>query len=196
MPKPSPELQLDAEGLSGQRVFRLAAVGVHIDAGKALAEEIVGDDVSCGVDRRRAPCGSKREPSGPSRCPGRACIARARACRRLWRGKQRRRRNHRRRCGRRSPDPSSRSRGRSSCGICRMAATPVCTKCDFCVPLQQVAWPSLKSTSAHAGPMEACDWKGHSYSASITRAAFLKASSTSPACLPATSRLRTGALRM
>ena len=82
-----------------------------------------------------------------------------------------------------------------SFGIPRIAATPICTKCDFCVPLQQVAWPSLKSTSAQPGPMRACDWNGHSYSASITFAAVLNAASTSPMCLP-TSRLRVGALRM
>ena len=44
--------------------------------------------------------------------------------------------------------------------------------------------------------MQAWDWNGHSYSASITRAAVLNASSTLPVCLSSTSRLRTGALRM
>ena len=73
---------------------------------------------------------------------------------------------------------------------------PSCTKCGFCEPVQQVTLPSLISTSAQAGPMQACDWNGHSYSASITRAAVLNASSTLPVCLPSTSRLRTGALRM
>ena len=43
--------------------------------------------------------------------------------------------------------------------------------------------------------MEAWDWNGHSYSASITRAAVLKASSTFPT-LVSTERLRTGDLRM
>ena len=43
--------------------------------------------------------------------------------------------------------------------------------------------------------MLACDWNGHSYSASITLAAVLNASSTLPFCF-STSRLRTGALRM
>ena len=36
--------------------------------------------------------------------------------------------------------------------------------------------------------MLACDWNGHSYSASITRAAVLKAASTSPTFLPSASR--------
>ena len=55
-----------------------------------------------------------------------------------------------------------------STGTPSVAATPCCTKCDFCVPLQQVTLPSLISTSAQAGPIAACDWNGHSYSASIT----------------------------
>jgi hypothetical protein len=82
-----------------------------------------------------------------------------------------------------------------STGTSRIAALPCCTKFDFCVPLQQVTMPSLISTSVQAGPMQACDWNGHSYSASITLAAVLNASSTLPFSLP-TSRLRTGALRM
>ena len=73
---------------------------------------------------------------------------------------------------------------------------PFWTKCGFCEPVQQVTLPSLISTRAQAGPMQAWDWNGHSYSASITRAAVLKASSTLPVCLASTSRLRTGALRM
>src|SRR5262249_58908229 len=81
-----------------------------------------------------------------------------------------------------------------STGISTIAAMPCCTKCDFCVPLQQVAMPSLICTSAQAGPMQACDWNGHSYSASITLAAVLNASSTLPFSL-STERLRTGALR-
>ena len=76
------------------------------------------------------------------------------------------------------------------------AARPFCTKCGFCEPLQQSTLPSLISTTAQAGPMQACDWNGHSYSASITRAAVLNASSTLPTVLPSTSCLRTGALRM
>ena len=76
-----------------------------------------------------------------------------------------------------------------------MTATPSRTKWDFCEPVQQVACPSLISTSAQAGPMLACDWNGHSYSASTTRAAPRNASSTLPTGLPS-SRLRTGALRM
>ena len=59
-------------------------------------------------------------------------------------------------------------------------AMPSRTKCGFCDPLQQVTWPSLISTTAQAGPMQACDWNGHSYSASITRAAVRNASSTLP----------------
>ena len=73
---------------------------------------------------------------------------------------------------------------------------PFCTKCGFCEPVQQVTWPSLISTTAQAGPMQACDWNGHSYSASITRAALLNASSTSPIGLPSSSCLRAGVLRM
>ncbi len=73
---------------------------------------------------------------------------------------------------------------------------PFWTKCGFCEPVQQVTSPSLISTSAQAGPMQAWDWNGHSYSASMTREAARNASSTLPACLLSTSRLRTGALRM
>ena len=43
--------------------------------------------------------------------------------------------------------------------------------------------------------MQACDWNGHSYSASITRAAVLNASATLPTGFSSTA-LRTGALRM
>src|SRR5216683_2891662 len=62
-----------------------------------------------------------------------------------------------------------------SVGMPSVAAMPSRTKCGFCEPDQQVAWPSLISTTAQAGPMQACDWNGHSYSASITRAAVLSA---------------------
>src|ERR1043165_3092521 len=82
-----------------------------------------------------------------------------------------------------------------SAGICRIDAMPCCTKCDFCVPVQHGAVPSLIWTSAQAGPMQACDWNGHSYSASMTLAAVLNASSTLPFSL-STERLRTVALRM
>ena len=44
--------------------------------------------------------------------------------------------------------------------------------------------------------MQACDWNGHSYSASITRAAVLNAVIDIAGLLAPTSRLRTGALRM
>ena len=38
------------------------------------------------------------------------------------------------------------------------------------VILTQIVAPSARtSATAYAGPMLACDWKGHSYSASITR---------------------------
>ncbi len=60
---------------------------------------------------RRAPDGSRPVLSDPSRCPGRACIARAPACRRLWPAPRRPWPHRRRRCGHRSPDPASRSRG-------------------------------------------------------------------------------------
>ena len=43
--------------------------------------------------------------------------------------------------------------------------------------------------------MLACDWNGHSYSASTTRAAVLNAAATSP-FLTGSSRFTTGALRM
>src|SRR5262249_60462863 len=59
----------------------------------------------------------------------------------------------------------------------------------------QVAKPSLTSTRAQAGPIPAWDWNGHSYSASITLAADLKASSTLPTSF-STVRLRTDDLRM
>jgi hypothetical protein len=82
-----------------------------------------------------------------------------------------------------------------STGTWRVAAIPSRTKWVFCDPLQQVTLPSLISTSAQAGPMLACDWNGHSYSASIMRAAVVNASSTLPTLAP-TSRLRTVAARM
>src|ERR1700684_627801 len=64
----------------------------------------------------------------------------------------------------------------ASSGISRMAARPARTKCDFCVPLQQVTLPSLISTREQAGPMLEWDWNGHSYSASLTRAAVVPVS--------------------
>src|SRR5262249_43523204 len=76
------------------------------------------------------------------------------------------------------------------------AASPLCTKCVFCEPLQQLTLSPLISTTQQAGPIAACDWNGHSYSASITLAAVLNASSTLPDGLPPSSRLRTDAPRM
>src|SRR5215207_2428836 len=84
----------------------------------------------------------------------------------------------------------------SASGTPSCAASPACTKCDFCEPVQHLTLPSLISITAQAGPMQACDWNGHSYSASITLAAVLNASSTLPAVFPSTACLRTGALRM
>ena len=43
--------QRDAERLPGQCVERLAAVGIDIDAGEALADEVVGDDIALGIER-------------------------------------------------------------------------------------------------------------------------------------------------
>ncbi len=74
-------------------------------------------------------------------------------------------------------------------------ATPVWTKCGFCEPVQTVTPSARTSATAQAGPMLACDWNGHSYSASTTRAAVLNAPSTSP-FFTASSRFTTGALRM
>src|SRR5215217_8671641 len=62
-----------------------------------------------------------------------------------------------------------------SAGMPSVAATPSRAKCGFCDPVQTVTLSPLMSTTAQAGPMLACDWKGHSYSASITRAALLDA---------------------
>src|SRR3569833_742830 len=81
-------------------------------------------------------------------------------------------------------------------GTLSWAASPCCTKWLFCVPLQQSTLSPLMATTQHAGPIGACDWYGHSYSASITLAADLYASSTLPAVLPSTADLRTAALRM
>ena len=97
--------QRDAERLAGQRVVRLAAIGIDVDARERLADEVVGDDVAGGVESRRAPCGSRPGPSGPSRCPGRAYIARAPACRPPWPAPRRPSPRRRHRCGRRSPGP-------------------------------------------------------------------------------------------
>ena len=77
----------------------------------------------------------------------------------------------------------------------RIAATPSRQKCGLGEPVHTVTWSPLISTTPQPGPMLEWDWNGHSYSASITRAAVLKAASTSPFCF-STSRLRTGALRM
>ncbi len=57
---------------------------------------------------------------------------------------------------------------------------PSRAKCGFCVPVHSVARSARTSATAQAGPMLACDWNGHSYSASTTRDAVLSASSTSP----------------
>src|SRR5262245_53263241 len=62
-----------------------------------------------------------------------------------------------------------------SSGTLSCEARPSCTKCDFCVPLQQLTLSPLISTTAQAGPIAACDWNGHSYSASITLAAVVNA---------------------
>ena len=167
-------LERDAERLSGQRVSRLAAVGVDVDAGEALAQEVVGDDLARRIERGPHLVDRGRAPWDPSRCPDRACIAAAPAGRRPWRARPRPWRNRRHRCGHRSRDRSSRSRARCPAACRGWRRRPSCTKCAFCVPLQQVAWPSLISTSAQAGPMQACDWNGHSYSASITRAGDLE----------------------
>ncbi len=58
-----------------------------------------------------------------------------------------------------------------SSGTPSWPARPSCTKWLFCVPLQQLTLSPLISTTAQAGPIGACDWNGHSYSASITFAA-------------------------
>ena len=76
-----------------------------------------------------------------------------------------------------------------------MLATPSRQKCDFGEPVQTVTLSSLTSTTPQPGPMQACDWNGHSYSASTTRAALRNASSTLPFSF-STLRWRTGALRM
>ena len=68
MPKPSPDLSATPMGLAGQRIPRLAAVGVDVDAREALAQRIVGDDVARGVERgarrvdRGGPFGSQPVP--------------------------------------------------------------------------------------------------------------------------------------
>src|SRR4029077_5204544 len=62
-------------------------------------------------------------------------------------------------------------------------------------PDQTVTPSARTSATAHAGPMLACDWNGHSYSASTTRAAVLNAEARSP-FFTGSSRLATGALRM
>ena len=158
----------------------LAAIGVDVHSREALAVELVGNDFAGGVERRARLVRWRPGPSDPSRCPGRACIAAAPVCRRLSPARRHPWRSRRHRCGRRSRDPSPRSRRTLSSGTSSVSASPSCTKCDFCVPLQQVTLPSLISTSAQAGPILACDWNGHSYSASITLAAVLNASSTLP----------------
>src|SRR5438105_9630924 len=72
---------------------------------------------------------------------------------------------------------------------------PSRAKCGFCVPVHSVARSARTSATAQAGPMLACDWNGHSYSASTIRAALAKAGSISPVA-SGTSRLTTGAWRM
>src|SRR6266404_8909950 len=57
-----------------------------------------------------------------------------------------------------------------SCGMPSARATPSRAKCGFCEPVHSVAPSSRASTTAQAGPILACDWNGHSYSASTTPA--------------------------
>jgi len=57
-----------------------------------------------------------------------------------------------------------------------------------------VTLPSWIFDKAQAGPMLACDWNGHSYSASTTRARCGNASSTLPTCLPSSLVLACGGL--
>ena len=54
---------------------------------------------------------------------------------------------------------------------------------------------AFTSATALAGPMLACDWKGHKYSASTNFTADFKAAATSP-FLMSSERLRVGACRM
>src|SRR5262249_57400265 len=83
-----------------------------------------------------------------------------------------------------------------SCGMARSSATPSRTKCGFCEPDQTVHASPLTSATAQAGPMQACDWNGHSYSAStMRRPGCLKAAATSPT-LTDSSRFTALALRM
>jgi hypothetical protein len=70
--------------------------------------------------------------------------------------------------------------------------TPSRAKCGFCEAVHKIAPSARASTTAQAGLMLACDWNGHSYSTSTTRAAAAKAGSISPTAI-GTSRLRTGA---
>ena len=72
-------------------------------------------------------------------------------------------------------------RSRAPCpGACRASRDAVAHEMRLlrAAPAGDVAVPI--STTAQAGPMQACDWNGHSYSASTTRAAVRNASSTLP----------------
>ena len=68
------------------------------------------------------------------------------------------------------PGSRRRRRARNAASTCR-SRTSRCRRCT--------------SPTAQAGPMLECDWNGHSYSASTTRAAPAKAASTSPVRAPA-----------
>ena len=87
------------------------------------------------------------------------------------------------------PGPTVQMDRTFSTGMPSTSAMPSRTKCGFCEPVQQVTSLFLISTTAQAGPMLACDWNGHSYSA--TACTVLKASSCA-GCFNS-SRLRTGA---
>jgi len=78
------------------------------------------------------------------------------------------------------PGPGSHVARTFSGGRPTSFATPLRPKCGFWEPVHSRASPARTSATAQAGPMLACDWNGHSYSASITLRAVPSAASTSP----------------
>jgi hypothetical protein len=161
-------LRLDAERLPDQAVGGLRLVGGDVLPREALCEELVGHDAPRGIERgARAGAGSP-DPSGPSRAVGAhalhahglpmalaryaASSAASPASLRPY-----------------EPGPVTQMVRTFSCGMPRSDATPSRTKCGFCEPDHTVHESPLTSATAQAGPMQACDWNGHSYSASTMR---------------------------
>ena len=187
-------MDLDAAGLPGERVLRLAAIGVHVDAREALAGELVGRDVA-GVIECHA---GEVDRSRSFGVPAGALLAHILQ-------------------PHRPPDRLRQHRGIRRAVVGVVAAIGAGTGGPFDVNILQ-RHPQSGGQSGldemrllragktrHVAVLDAhkragrshraCDWNGHSYSASMTFAADLKAPSTSPTFC-STVRLRAVAFRI